>query len=112
MAEKWVNVLPTTFTPNWMEIWNLWRLKKEAGFIWSIYHGAWQQMSGELEPQRLSTLHACVAPLPYKKLYCTASIIAPRRLMHSNMQKLSYLDMWIFTLIELANGPISHGNNA
>ena len=51
MAKKWVNVLLTTFTLNWMEIWNQWRPKNEVGFIWSIYHGAWQQMSRELEPQ-------------------------------------------------------------
>ena len=51
MAKKWINVLLTTFTLNWMEIWNQWRPKNEVGFIWSIYHGAWQQMSRELEPQ-------------------------------------------------------------
>jgi hypothetical protein len=40
IPEKWPNFLPTTFFPNWVEVWNRRRPKKEVGFMWSVYHGA------------------------------------------------------------------------
>jgi hypothetical protein len=38
MAEKWIGILPRTYTPNWKEVWFKRRPKKEAGFLWSVYH--------------------------------------------------------------------------
>jgi hypothetical protein len=40
MVEKWAPASPASFTPKWMEIWNRRRPRKDAGFLWSIYHGA------------------------------------------------------------------------
>jgi hypothetical protein len=109
MAGKWANVLLGTFIPNWMEIWNRRRPRKEAGFMWTIYHGA---VDGKLESQLPLMPHVCAVQRPHQKCYYIDSIIATGRLMLGNLPRLYYFDMLTFLQIEMAFGLISHGNNA
>ena len=87
MAEKWTTILPTSFIPNWMEIWNCRWSKKEVGFIWSIYHGAvatnvwWACISNAIDP----SCTCCNAGLPKTLLHqfhqCNITIHAWRYAM-------------------------------
>lgn len=40
ISTKWTGWVPGTFRPNWQEVWNPQCPRKEAAFIWSIYHYA------------------------------------------------------------------------
>ena len=38
MPSEWSRALPTTYKPNWKEMWAKGRPRKEVGFLWSLYH--------------------------------------------------------------------------
>lgn len=38
--QKWIGLVFTTFAPNWMDVWRIGRPRKEAAFLWSLYHRA------------------------------------------------------------------------
>jgi hypothetical protein len=40
IAHKWEGILPPDYQPDWNEVWLAGRPRKEAGFLWSLYHGA------------------------------------------------------------------------
>ena len=55
IAPKWNGVLPDLFQPKWKEVWIPCRPKKEARFLWSVYHyaiviNAWRsQMNDQID---------------------------------------------------------------
>jgi hypothetical protein len=58
--------LPTTYKPDWKEVWLSRRSQKEAGFLWSVYHRAiavnqWRyQMFRRLSPLCVYCPQQCI----------------------------------------------------
>lgn len=40
ISEKWIGLVPANFEPDWREVWAGTRPRKEAAFLWSVYHRA------------------------------------------------------------------------
>ena len=112
MAKKWAPVLPASFTPNWMEVWNCRRPRKEVGLLWSIYHGVvatnvWQaQISTAIDP----SCTYCTVNSPETLLH--QFTIVPRWSTHGYMPCPSSTDTWVFIPIKQTIGQLLLGNNA
>ena len=101
MAKKWAPVLPASFTPNWMEVWNCRRPRKEVGLLWSIYHGVvatnvWQaQISTAIDP-------SCT--------YCTVN--SPETLLHQFHHCPKMIHAWLYAMSLLYRYMGVHTNQA
>jgi hypothetical protein len=38
IPEKWHGILPASYQPRWIDVWNKHRPQKDAGFLWSVFH--------------------------------------------------------------------------
>ena len=71
ITTKWRNILPPSYRPRWKEVWLPRRPKKEAGFIWSVYHcaiavNAWRQ---QMDNQIIVTCACCTTGQPETVLH-------------------------------------------
>jgi len=73
IPDKWHGELPSTFKPNWREVWLSERQRKDAGFSWSIYDAATvvNVWCHKLLPDVSELCPCCDARLPESQLHCS-----------------------------------------
>ena len=72
IREKWRGLVPVHFEPDWKDVWTPLRPRKEAAFLWSVYHRAvavhqWRQRAFS----QLSTeCTCCDQGIPESLIHC------------------------------------------
>lgn len=66
IPEKWHGTLPSSYKPDWRDVWHASKPQKESGFMWSVYHHAIavNEWCHQMCPQTDRNCPSCLARVP------------------------------------------------